>query len=230
MQLLNEYLLSLGICSRQAADAEEKLRIYRDFLWEKNKQFNLTAITDPVETEIKHFIDSLAGLPFIQGDTADIGTGAGFPGLPLAILLPQYRFTLIDSLQKRICFLDELITLLHLDNVQTVHARAEDLPKQTKYQNVVSRAVAYLPTLCEYCLPFVKIGGSFIAYKSADCDREIEQSQKAISLLGGRIEKVHTVTLPKENILRKLICIRKIKETPALYPRNGNKPKKQPLS
>lgn len=229
MKLFTDYLFSLGLPSSQAEEYTEKLRIYRDFLMEQNKLFNLTAITDPEEIVIKHFIDSLAAVPYIHGSVADIGTGAGFPGLPLAVLKPQYFFTLIDSLQKRVSFLDELVQKLSLQNVQTLHSRAEDLPKTKKYTHVVSRAVAQLNTLCEYCLPFVEIGGSFLAYKAADCEQEVHTAQKAVHILGGKVEEVKEVPLFHSDIVRKLIIIRKVEDTPLKYPRSGNKPKKQPL-
>lgn len=229
MQILTEYLLQQQLSPHIAADAAAKFRVYRDFLREQNELFNLTSITDPAEIETKHFIDSLAALPYLQGNVADIGTGAGFPGLPLAIVKPSLSFTLIDSLQKRVHFLDELIGKLSLVNVRTLHARAEDLPKEKPYDTVVSRAVARLNTLCEYCLPFVRIGGRFIAYKSEDCDDELQEAQAAIRILGGTLETVQTVPLYGTDIVRKLIVIRKDTPTPSRYPRNGNKPKKQPL-
>ena len=223
------FLLSLGLSQEQAADADDKFRIYRDFLLEQNKLFNLTAITDPQDIQVKHFIDSLAAYPYLCGSVADIGTGAGFPGLPLAVICPHLSFTLIDSLSKRIAFLDACKQKLSLTNVTTLHARAEDLPKTRLYDCVLSRAVAYLPTLCEYCLPFVKIGGLFIAYKSVDCEDELLSSSAAIRILGGKIKEVKTIRLYGSDIERKLILIQKIKDTPKQYPRSGNKPKKSPL-
>lgn len=229
MQRLERYLRSLGHEEKTTADAVEKFRVYRDFLREQNELFNLTAITDPDEIVTKHFIDSLAALPYVHGDVADIGTGAGFPGLPLAVLAPQCRFTLIDSLQKRIGFLRELTEKLGLENVRCIHARAEDLPKSETYDVIVSRAVAHLSTLSEYCLPFLRTGGLFIAYKAADCDEEVQTAQNAVSLLGGKLQEIKRVPLYDTDIVRALVLIRKIKETPQKYPRNGNKPKKSPL-
>ncbi len=229
MEKLKEYLIKNSFSEEIAADSAEKFRVYRDFLIEKNKQFNLTAITEPEEIEIKHFIDSLSALPYIEGNFADIGTGAGFPGLALKIMLPDSDFTLIDSLNKRIEFLNELILKLELKKVKTIHARAEELDKNVKYDTIAARAVSKLNTLCEYTLPFVKTGGKFISYKSENCVEEIEQAQKAISVLGGKLEKVVSVKLPYSDITRKLVIIRKIKETPLKYPRGQNKPKKQPL-
>lgn len=228
MSVLQSYLQSV-LSTKNAADAQVSFGIYRDFLIEQNKLFNLTAIIEPDEIDVKHFIDSLAALPYIQGEVADIGTGAGFPGLPLAIVCPSAQFTLIDSLQKRISFLDALKEKLQIRNVSTLHARAEDLPKNKKYDVIVSRAVSRLNTLCEYCLPFVKTGGLFIAYKSADCDEEVNEAKNAISVLGGQTEEMKTVCLFGTDIERKLILIRKINETLSKYPRGQNKPKKQPL-
>ena len=229
MNTLLSYFAHIQIPNTVAADAAEKFRVYRDFLSEQNKLFNLTAVTDPQEIVIKHFIDSLAALPLVRGKIADIGTGAGFPGLPLAILRPQCSFTLIDSLQKRIRLLDETVQKLSLQNVVTVHSRAEDLPKTVLYDTVVSRAVSRLPTLAEYCLPFTARGGLFIAYKADDCEEEVREAEKAIRILGGKIAEIQTVTLYGTEIRRKLICIEKTGDTPLLYPRSGNKPKKQPL-
>ncbi len=229
MKKLTEFLINNSFSEKIAADAADKFRVYRDFLIEKNKQFNLTAITEPEEIEIKHFIDSLAALPYIEGNVADIGTGAGFPGLALKIMMPDSDFTLIDSLNKRIEFLNDLIFKLQLEKVQTLHARAEELDKTVKYNTVVARAVSKLNTLCEYTLPFVKTGGKFIAYKSENCDDEIKEAKNAISVLGGELENVVSVKLPYSDITRKLVLIKKMKETPLKYPRNQNKPRKQPL-
>lgn len=227
MHILTKYLRSIQ--KNITADAAEKFRVYRDFLIEKNSQFNLTAITDPVEIETKHFIDSLAALPYIKGTVADIGTGAGFPGLPLKIMLPDNEFTLIDSLNKRVSFLIEVINKLELEKVNAVHSRAEDLPKENKYDTVVSRAVSRLDSLSEYCLPFVNNGGTFISYKAADCENEIKEALPAIKILGGEVEDIKEVVLYGTDIVRKLVLIKKIRETPSKYPRGQNKPKKQPL-
>lgn len=229
MQLLTSFLKSINTPEKETADAAEKFRVYRDFLIETNKSFNLTAITDLQEIEIKHFIDSLTALSYIHGSVADIGTGAGFPGLALKIMLPENEFYLIDSLQKRIGFLNELISVLKLKNVTTIHSRAEDLPKTKLFDTVVSRAVAGLNVLCEYCLPFVKTGGMFIAYKSENCLQEISDAKNAIKILGGEIAEIKEIKLYNTDTVRKLVLIKKIKETPFKYPRGQNKPKKQPL-
>lgn len=212
-----------------ARTAVNRMEIYRDFLLEKNAQFNLTAITDPDEIEEKHFIDSIAAFPFVHGSVADIGSGAGFPAVPLKILLPDHSFTLIDSLRKRVDFLTELIERLQLDNIRALHSRAEDLPKDVLYDTVVARAVSRLATLAEYCIPFVRIGGLFIAYKSIDSDEEIKEAEYAVSLLGGKIERTEDLRLYGSDVQRRLVLIRKIKETPSKYPRGQNKPRKQPL-
>lgn len=211
-----------------AQSAVKKFELYRYFLSEKNKLFNLTAITDPYEIEIKHFLDSLAAYPYIEGSVADIGSGAGFPAVPLKILMPDTEFTLIDSLNKRVNFLNELIALLCLEKITAVHSRAEDLPKSKKYGTVIARAVSRLNTLAEYCLPFVKEGGLFIAYKSEDCEEEINEAKYAVKKLGGSIEEVKAVDI-STNLCRKLILIRKISATPDVYPRSGNKPRLKPL-
>lgn len=228
MIALKQYLLSL--INEQAADeAIEKFELYREFLLEQNKLFNLTAITEPKEVETKHFIDSLAALKYLKGDILDIGSGAGFPSVPLAIMSPKCNFTLVDSLNKRVDFLISLFSKLSLDNCTAIHSRAEDLPKNKLYDVVVARAVSELNTLTEYCLPFVKIGGVFIAYKSNDCLSEINRAQNAINILGGEISKVEDFSVYSTDIVRKLIVIKKIKPSPDKYPRGQNKPKKQPL-
>lgn len=228
MNDLKKYIESLT----EAADTDEclnKFSLYRDYLLEQNKLFNLTAITEPNEVEEKHFIDSLTAYRYVKGSVADIGSGAGFPGIPLKILFPDNEFTLIDSLNKRVSFLQSTISLLRLKKVSAVHSRAEDLNKNIKYDTVVSRAVSRLNTLSEYCLPFVKVGGLFIAYKSNDSDEEINEAKYAIEVLGGEIEDIKTTLLPVSGIQRKLVLIRKKKATPISYPRGQNKPKKQPL-
>ena len=229
MRLISRYLQSINIPTDKAADAENKFRVYRDFLIEQNKLFNLTAITDPQEIVTKHFIDSLAALPYVNGKVADIGTGAGFPGMVLAIVMQQNEFALIDSLNKRVNFLNELRDKLGLTNAHAIHSRAEYLPKTQTYDTIVSRAVSRLNTLCEYCLPFVKNGGTFISYKSDDCEEVINEAKTAIKILGGKIEDVKQVNVFGTDIVRKLVLIKKIKETPQKYPRSQNKPKKQPL-
>lgn len=229
MKKLIRYFSQILESEEIAEQAEKKFSVYRDFLIEQNKLFNLTAITDPDEIDLKHFIDSVSAYPYIKGTVADVGSGAGFPAVPLKIIKPELEFTLIDSLNKRVNFLNALIEKLELRGIETVHSRAEDLPKTVKYDTVIARAVSELNTLSEYCIPFVKVGGLFIAYKSQDCNEEINRAKKAISVLGGEIKDIKEVTLFESDIKRKLIIIEKVKESPLIYPRGQNKPKKQPL-
>ncbi len=204
---------------------------YCSLLVEWNEKMNLTAITEHDEVFTKHFVDSLIGEEFIKKDATviDIGTGAGFPSLPIKIVREDISLTLNDCLNKRLIFLNEVINQLSLNKVKTLHSRAEDLPKNIKYDYALSRAVASLNTLSEYCLPFVKVGGYFIAYKSKDIDEELKNSEKAIEILGGKIEDVKEIEIPETDIVRKLVFIKKIKETPNKYPRGKNLPKTKPL-
>lgn len=226
--------LSADITDKQT----EKFEMYSDLLIEWNKKMNLTAVTDDDGISIKHFLDSV--LPIYYTDLnkcrtiADIGTGAGFPGIPLAIMLPQTGFTLIDSLNKRVTFLKEVCSRLGLDNVECIHARAEELSKTAQFREsfdaVVSRAVANMTVLCEYCVPYVKVGGSFIALKSDSCDDEVSAAKPMIGTLGAEIEKDITVPLPQSDIIRRLVVIKKIKNTPNTFPRRADKIKKASLS
>ena len=212
----------------------EKFEKYSAMLIEWNQKMNLTAVTDADGISIKHFLDSV--LPIYHTDLnecqaiADVGTGAGFPGIPLAIMLPQVRFTLIDSLNKRVTFLKEVCAALSLNNVECVHARAEELGKtaqfREKFDAVVSRAVANMTVLCEYCIPYVKVGGKFIALKSEDCEDEISAAKPMIGTLGAAIERNITVPLPQSDIVRRLVVIKKVKNTPEKFPRRADKIKK----
>ena len=205
---------------------------YCSLLVEWNEKINLTAITEKDEVFTKHFVDSLIGEEFIKKNATviDIGTGAGFPSLPIKIVREDINLTLNDCLNKRLIFLNEVINKLGLKNVSTLHSRAEDLNKNVKYDYALSRAVASLNTLSEYCLPFVKEGGYFIAYKSKDIDEELKNSEKAIEILGGKIEEVKEISIPNTDIVRKLVFIKKIKQTPNKYPRGKNLPKTKPLN
>ncbi len=210
---------------------------YYEMLVEWNGKINLTAITEYDEVMKKHFVDSLSLVKVCDvkkpADLIDVGTGAGFPGLALKIAFPQMKVTLLDSLHKRIQFLRAVTEELELENVITVHGRAEDFAKQgqlrERFDLCVSRAVANFSTLSEYCLPFVKKGGVFVAYKSEKASDEFRSAGKAIQILGGKLEKKREFTLPDSDIYRSLYVIRKEKATPGKYPRKAGLPGKEPL-
>ncbi|NLK29301.1 MAG: 16S rRNA (guanine(527)-N(7))-methyltransferase RsmG [Clostridiales bacterium] len=209
---------------------------YHELLMEWNKVMNLTTITELNEVILKHFIDSLAIMKVkkpVNERIIDVGTGAGFPGIPIKIVFPDTDITLLDSLNKRIKFLNEVISELKLDKIHTIHGRAEDFGKDINYREkfdlCVSRAVANLSSLSEYCIPFVKEEGYFIPYKSGNSEEEINQAGNAIKQLGGRLEKVIEFNLPFSDIERTLVTIRKISKTPKKYPRSAGKPTKEPL-
>lgn len=215
----------------------EQLNNFHKILCEWNEFMNLTGITEYNEVVIKHFVDSLAVncvYSFKKTDrVVDIGTGAGFPGIPLKIMYPDTRFTLLDSLNKRIKFLDEVIRINSLDGIETLHGRAEDYARDQNYREAfdvcVSRAVANLSTLSEYCLPYVKVGGVFISYKAGQLDEELKASERAIKLLGGEIKEVHKLTLPDTDIDRTFVVIKKTAATSKKYPRKAGLPSKEPL-
>lgn len=207
---------------------------YMQLLIEWNEKMNLTAITEPQEVLTKHFIDSLSIVPYIteKEKILDIGTGAGFPGIPLKIVLSQNSFTLLDSLNKRIYFLQEVIKQLKLERIEAIHGRAEEFCKAERregYDIVVSRAVAKLNVLLEYMLPFTRVGGKCICMKAVDIEEELEEAKRAIEILGGVIEKVEEITLENTAIKRKIVIIKKIKETPKKYPRKAGMPSKEPI-
>ena len=213
----------------------EQFLTYYEMLIEKNKVMNLTAITDFDEVLEKHFEDSLSLIQAVDLEKSqaviDLGTGAGFPGIPLKIAFPNLQITLADSLNKRILFLDDVIRELGLTGIDTVHGRAEDLAKNSDYREkfdlCVSRAVANLSTLSEYCLPFVKIGGKFISYKAGGCDEEVAASKSSIFLLGGKISDIKKFELGESG--RAFVIIDKVSGTPKKYPRKAGTPSKDPL-
>ena len=226
--------IQIELSEKQAEQFEQ----YYEMLIAKNEVMNLTAITEFEEVVQKHFIDSVMIKEVRElGDNEkwiDVGTGAGFPGIPLKIVYPQLQVTLLDSLNKRINFLNEVISALGLTGVETIHGRAEDYAKpgkcREKYDLCVSRAVANLSTLSEYCLPFVKVGGKFISYKSEKITEEMNTAQHAVKILGGKMDGQVEFTLPDSDIYRNLFIITKQKSTPAKYPRKAGLPSKEPLS
>ena len=229
-QLLQEGLTALGL----PTDAIPSLVRYAELLVEKNKVMNLTAITEPADIATLHFLDcaALLTLADFKGKTvADVGTGAGFPGMPLRILEPSIRLTLLDSLNKRIDFLKEVCDDLGLRDVDCVHARAEEFAAQHRegFDIVTSRAVANLRMLSELCLPLVKVGGLFLSMKSVDSDAELEDAQQAIAILGGRVTDVKDYVIPGTEVTHRVIFVQKLKETPKKYPRAFAKIKKLPL-
>lgn len=211
---------------------------FYEMLVEWNKVMNLTGITEYDEVVEKHFVDSLSIVNVVDMNdihkVIDIGTGAGFPGIPLKIAFPHLEITLLDSLNKRIKFLNAVIDELGLDNIHTIHGRAEDFAKQEnyreKYDLCVSRAVANLSTLSEYCLPYVAVDGMFVPYKSGDIEEELNNSKKAIQILGGKIENTFKFELPGTDIGRSFVKIKKVKNTAKKYPRKAGLPSKEPLS
>lgn len=210
---------------------------YYELLVEWNGFMNLTAITEYDEVMKKHFVDSLSLIKAFdvskEASVIDVGTGAGFPGLALKIAYPNLKITLLDSLNKRINFLNEVIIQLGLSGIEAIHGRAEDFAKpgklREKFDLCVSRAVANLSTLSEYCLPYVKVGGEFISYKSEKMEEEMNAAKNAIHVLGGKIQGCEEFYLPDSDIYRNLIVIKKVKETPKKYPRKAGLPSKEPL-
>ena len=215
---------------------EKQFNLFYQHLIKTNKLFNLTAITEENEVAVKHFLDSALGEKFLKPDAkvVDVGSGAGFPAIPLKIVRPDLEICMVDSLNKRVNFLKECISLLNFQKTSAIHARAEDFAKENreKFDVAVARAVAPLNTLVEYLLPLVKIGGQAIIYKSSKLEEEIAISQKAIQILGGKIEKIETFVIKEpifDEMTRKILIVKKVKPTPQKYPRPSNKPKTNPL-
>lgn len=229
-ETLNQGLPALGL----GTEAVPALEAFSALLLERNQVMNLTAIIEPKDVAALHLLDSLAlvGLAGLERqNVVDVGTGAGFPGVPLAIALPELRITLLDSLGKRVNFLQESCGNLGLNNVRCIHGRAEEfaLKHREGFDVAVSRAVAALPVLCELCLPLVKVGGQFLAMKSSHTEEEIGQAKAGISLLGGRIIAVKDYVIPTTDVVHRLVIVEKISPTPKKYPRRFAQMKKQPL-
>lgn len=228
-KILKNGLLSLGyeISKKQ----ENKLSLFSELLVEWNNKMNLTSVTAPEDISVKHFLDSIVPIIVISPDKGkrviDVGTGAGFPGMPIKIIREDLDFTFMDSLNKRINFLKEVSEKLELEGAEFIHARAEDAGKdkkhREKYDYAVSRAVAPLRVLSEYCIPFLKVNGIFMAFKSYDIDEEISDAKSMIGNLGAEIREVKEIKIPNTEIIRKIVLIEKIKETPSQFPRRANK-------
>lgn len=213
----------------------QKFYDYMNLLVEWNKKINLTAITEEKDIILKHFVDSLTVLKYIKDNKniVDVGTGAGFPGIPLAIMNDSLKITLVDSLNKRINFLNEVCSKIKLKNTKAIHSRAEEFGQDNNYREsydiAISRAVSNLTVLAEYLLPLVKVGGKIICMKGPDIEEELKQAKSAIDILGGKFERCNNFCLPKSDISRNIIIINKIKETPKKYPRKAGTPVKTPL-
>lgn len=224
-------LVNINITDNQI----QKFYNYMNLLIEWNNKINLTAIVDPKDIIIKHFIDSVTILKYIEKgqNMVDVGTGAGFPGVALNIMNSDINYVLVDSLNKRIKYLEEVIKLLELKNIKAIHARVEDFGRDKNnreiYDIATSRAVAQLNVLLEYLLPLVKVGGKCICMKGSNIGEEIQNSSKALEVLGGQIEKIEEICLPESEITRNIIIIKKIRKTPCEYPRKAGTAKKEPI-
>ena len=233
LERLRDFLQQQNITPTE--EMMNRFQTFSDLLREWNEKINLTAITDPAEIELKHFIDSLTILETgkIKGSVIDIGCGAGFPSFPIKIACPDVEVTLLDSLNKRVLFQNEVIKELSLEKVHTVHARGEDGGKnpdlRERFDIATARAVSSLPSLIELCIPFVKVGGYFIAMKGSNVEEEIAASKKALKELNAEIETVLSFPLPHSEDGRNIVVIKKLAKTLPKYPRNAPKPIKQPL-
>ncbi len=232
-KIIYEYSNEIGISLN-----EKQVKQFYDYmklLLEWNEKINLTAITEPEEIILKHFIDSMTIAKYIEegSNLIDVGTGAGFPGIPLKIIRKDIEVTLLDSLNKRINFLEEVIARLELNQIKAIHSRVEEFGREKSnresFDCATSRAVANLSTLAEYLLPLVKLKGSCISMKGPNIEEEIQQSKNAISLLGGKLEEIEKFQLPKSDIDRNVVVIRKMKDTPARFPRRPGMPAKEPI-
>ncbi len=235
-EILTEGCRELGISLTE--EQIQQFMVYYERLIEVNQVMNLTAITEFEDVMRKHFLDSLALIKAVEirkeDRVLDLGTGAGFPGIPLKIVYPETEFLLLDSLNKRIKFLNSIIDECRLKKIHAVHGRAEELARRQEYRGTfdlcVSRAVANLSSLSEYCLPYVKKGGCFVSYKSGNVSEELEEAQYAIRELGGKLRQVVSFQLPDSEIQRSLVVIEKMADTPKKYPRRAGIPAKEPLS
>lgn len=235
-QIFENKLKELGIVLND--EQKRQFDSFYELLVEWNKVMNLTGITEYEEVNEKHFVDSLSITKAIYmncvGNLIDIGTGAGFPGIPLKIAFPHLKVVLLDSLNKRIKFLNTVIEELGLIDIETIHGRAEDFAKQGEYREqfdlCVSRAVANLSTLSEYCMPYIHTGGMFIPYKSGEVEEEVTGAKKAVHVLGGKIEDVVKFQLPGTEIGRSFVKIKKYQNTPKKYPRKAGLPAKEPIA
>ena len=237
--MANKFEMQLQELNIELTDLQkEQFDKYYELLVEWNKVMNLTGITEYDEVNEKHFVDSLALTKAVKIENMhkiiDIGTGAGFPGIPLKIAFPHLKVVLLDSLNKRVKFLNTVIEELGLENITALHGRAEDYAKQAEYREqfdlCVSRAVANLSTLSEYCIPYVRVGGLFVPYKSGNIDEELQNSKKAVTILGGKIAETVKFELPGTEIGRAFVKIKKVKSTGKKFPRKAGLPAKEPLS
>lgn len=233
--ILKKGIEDLGLkCSDETIDKFSK---YREILVEWNQKMNLTGIEEEKEVYIKHFLDSVAAVKkgYIKDGMSiiDVGTGAGFPGLPLRICLENSKVTLLDSLNKRINFLSEVCTNINIDDIELIHGRAEDFGKDEKYREqydiATARAVAGLPILMEFCVPFIKVGGYFVCLKGPNADTELEESSKAMEVLGLKFVEKIDVELPEIELKHNIVVFKKVNSTPAKYPRKAGKPVKNPI-